>query len=201
MSTRRGAQGARLTSLAASKGAAAKGTAKTARSGATKPAKDRVPLIASPEYKIFRQIVWDLVAINNNLEDMRRRWAKKFGVTGPQWMIMMAINDLDQGRGVSVGEVSAKIQAVSTFVTTQTKLLEQRGLLKRVTSTDDARVVLMSLSDRAWSEISSYFSRWGEFHDFIFGDLDAAALHQLQHQMEDLKKRTDTVCRRVSEES
>ncbi|MEW6643560.1 MAG: MarR family winged helix-turn-helix transcriptional regulator [Pseudomonadota bacterium] len=171
------------------------------RSGSAKAPKDRGPLIASPEYKVFRQIVWDLVAINNNLENMRRRWAKKFGVTGPQWMIMMAINDLDQGRGVSVGEVSTKIQAVSTFVTTQTKLLEQLGLIKRVTSTDDARVVLMSLSDRACNEISSYFSRWGEFHDFIFGDLDAAALRQLQRQMEDLKKRTDTVCRRVIEES
>jgi len=201
MSTRRSAQGAELAPVAARKSAAAKSMVKTARPGASKAAKDRGPLIASPEYKVFRQIVWDIVAINNNLEEMRRRWAKKFGVTGPQWMIMMAINDLDQGRGVSVGEVSAKIQAVSTFVTTQTKLLEQRGLLKRVTSTDDARVVLMSLSDRACREISSYFSRWGEFHDFIFGDLDSAALRQLQRQMEDLKKRTDTVCRRVSEES
>lgn len=187
--------------FAASKPAVTKGPSKAARPGSSKLPRERVPLIVSREYKVFRQIVWDIVAINNNLEEMRRRWAKKFGVTGPQWMIMMAINDLDQGGGVSVGEVSAKIQAVSTFVTTQTKLLEQRGLLKRATSAEDARVVLMSLSDRACREISTYFSRWGEFHDFIFGDLDAAAVRQLQRQMEDLKKRTDTVCRRVMEES
>ena len=146
----------------------------------------------------YRQIIWDLISINSNFEDMRRHWAKKFGVSGPQWSIMLAINDMDKGGGVPVGEVSAKIHAVSTFVTTQTKLLEQQGLLKRVSSTTDARVVLLSLSDRARKEIAKYFGQWGDLHGFIFSDFDAAALRDIKQQLELLKRRTDIASRRTA---
>src|SRR5882724_1924627 len=123
MAIRRSAQRAEAVFFAADK---------TVRPASPKPSKDRHLLALGKEYATYRQIIWDLISINSNFEDMRRHWAKKFGVTGPQWAIMLAINDLDKGGGVPVGEVSAKIHAVSTFVTTQTKLLEQQGLLKRV---------------------------------------------------------------------
>jgi MarR family transcriptional regulator, organic hydroperoxide resistance regulator len=167
---------------------------------ASKTAKERSLHAPRKEYGAFHEIIWDIVSIHSNLEDMRRHWARKFGVSGPQWMIMMAINDLDQGGGVPVGEVSAKIHAVSTFVTTQTKLLEQRGLLTRVSSTADARVVLLSLSDRAHKEISQYFGQWGELHDFMFADFDAAALRIVQQKLESLKKRTEIASRRVADD-
>ncbi len=108
---------------------------KHVKGASAKAVRGRQLLSRNKDYPLFRQIIWDIVSINSNLEEMRRHWARKFGVSGPQWMILMAINDLDQGEGVPVGEVSAKIHAVSTFVTTQTKLLEQRGLLSRVSST------------------------------------------------------------------
>lgn len=87
---------------------------------------------AHRDFGLSHQVIWDFVSISNNLEDMRRAWAKLFGISGSQWLILMAIADLDQGNGVSVGDVSHKIHAVSTFVTTQTKILERMGLLNRV---------------------------------------------------------------------
>ena len=172
--------------------------AKTTKTVAAKPPKERS--LPSKEYVLFRQIIWDIISINNHFEEMRRRWAKKFGVTGPQWGIILAINDLDKGGGVPVGEVSAKIHAVSTFVTTQTKLLEKRGLLKRVSSTSDARVVLMSLSDRAYNEIAKYFGQWGELHQFIFAEFDPASLRDMKQRLDFLKKRAEIASRRIADE-
>lgn len=151
-------------------------------------------------YAFQCQLLNDIVSINDNLEEMRHSWAKLFEVSGPQWSILMVINDLDRGEGVSVGDVSAKIHAASTFVTTQTKLLEKSGLLRRVSSAVDARVVLMSLSDRAYQDISKLFGRWGELHDLIFSDFDAPALRTLKEQLGFLRKRTETACRRVNDE-
>lgn len=197
MSVRRSAQRAEAVFFAADKGG---------KPASPKPAKEfskQVPrdghlLASSKDYTAYRQIIWDLISINSNFEDMRRHWAKKFGVTGPQWAIILAINDLDRGDGVPVGEVSAKIHAVSTFVTTQSKLLERRGMLKRVSSTTDARVVLMSLSDQARKEISKYFGQWGDLHSFIFADLDAAALRDMKQRLEFVKKRSDIASRRTA---
>jgi DNA-binding MarR family transcriptional regulator len=156
---------------------------------------------AHRDYGLSHQIIWDFVSISNNLEDIRRSWAKLFGVSGSQWLILMAINDLDRGEGVSVSEVSHKIHAVSTFVTTQTKMLERLGLLNRVPSTTDARVVLMSLSDRARQQIADLSARWEALHTFIFRDFDAAALRDVKAKLEILKKRTKVAVQRVTDEA
>jgi DNA-binding MarR family transcriptional regulator len=158
-------------------------------------------LTAEPcDFEISRQIIWDLVSISNHLEDMRRCWAKLFSISGPQWLILMAINDLDQGSGVSVGNVSAKVHAVSTFVTKQTKLLEKQGLLNRVASAWDARVVLMSLSDQARGQIDTMSERWDGLHDFMFSDFDASTWRDIKYKLELLKKRAKIAVKRASDE-
>ncbi|KIZ42106.1 MULTISPECIES: MarR family transcriptional regulator [Rhodopseudomonas] len=153
------------------------------------------------EFEISHQIIWDFVSISNNLEDMRRCWAKMFGISGSQWLILMAISDLDQGEGVSVSDVSQKVHAVSTFVTTQTKILERLGLLNRVSSTTDARVVLMSLSDRARQRIDELRPRWNALHSFIFRDFDRDELHDVKDKLEALKRRTKVAIQRVTDDS
>ncbi len=60
--------------------------------------------------------------------------------------------------------------------------------------------MLLSLSDRAYREISQYFGKWAEFHDFMFGDFDAASLRTVKLKLESLSKRTEIVSRRVAEE-
>jgi DNA-binding MarR family transcriptional regulator len=166
---------------------------------AADPSVSLLPLPCA-DYPTYRQIVWDVISIMDDLDALRSRWARKINVTGPQWKILMAIVDLDQGRGVPVGEVSAKIRAVSTFVTTQTKLLERKGLLRRVPSDTDARVVLMSLSERAMRDLAPFFQKWGEFYRFIFGDFSAAALRDLAGGLDTVKRRTRTIATRAAEE-
>jgi DNA-binding MarR family transcriptional regulator len=167
---------------------------------ASTPVKAKPPAAEPCDFEVSRQIIWDLVSISNHLEDMRRCWAKLFGISGPQWLILMAINDLDQGSGASVGEVSAKIHAVSTFVTKQTKLLEKQGLLNRVASAWDARVVLMSLSDQAREQINTMSERWDGLHDFMFSDFDASTWRDIKYKLELLKKRAKIAVKRASDE-
>jgi DNA-binding MarR family transcriptional regulator len=156
---------------------------------------------AHRDYGLSHQIIWDFVSISNHLEDIRRSWAKLFGISGSQWLILMAINDLDEGGGVSVGDVSAKIHAVSTFVTTQTKILEKLGLVIRVSSTVDARVVLMSLSPTARQQIADLSARWEALHSFIFRDFDAQSMSDVKDKLEMLKKRAKTAVARVTSET
>jgi MarR family transcriptional regulator, organic hydroperoxide resistance regulator len=153
---------------------------------------------AGRDYDLSHQVIWDFVSISNHLEDIRRAWAKLFGISGSQWLILMAINDLDCGGGVSVGDVSQKIHAVSTFVTTQTKILERMGLVDRKPSPSDARVVLMSVSASARSKITELAPRWDALHDYIFRDFDAAMLHDVQEKLDMLKRRTKAAIMRVT---
>src|SRR6185312_9492579 len=84
-------------------------------------------------HDIARQFAWEIAAINVYLQEIRYFWAKALGVSGPQWMILMALADLDQGAGVPVKVVSKMLHVDPSFVTTQSKMLEKKGFMRRKT--------------------------------------------------------------------
>jgi MarR family transcriptional regulator, organic hydroperoxide resistance regulator len=90
-----------------------------------------------------RRFTWEIASISVHLEELRYFWAKALGVSGPQWMILMAVSELDQGDGIPVNAVSRMLHVDSSFVTTQSKLLEKKGFMRRKPAPDDARVVRM----------------------------------------------------------
>jgi MarR family transcriptional regulator, organic hydroperoxide resistance regulator len=98
-----------------------------------------------------RRFTWEIASISMHLEEIRYFWAKTLGISGPQWMILMALADLDKGEGASVKAVAKLLNVDSSFVTTQSKIIEKKGLVRRRTSEDDARVVQMSLTERLTS--------------------------------------------------
>src|SRR5215831_14168350 len=97
---------------------------------------------ASKDQDTIRRFTWVIASINVHLEELRYFWAKALGISGPQWMILMALADLDDKDGIPVNVVSKRLHVDSSFVTTQSKLLEKKGFLRRRTSAEDARIVL-----------------------------------------------------------
>jgi DNA-binding MarR family transcriptional regulator len=140
---------------------------------------------------VVRQFVWDIASINVHLEEIRHFWAKELGISGPQWMILMAVGDLDRGNGVAVKDVSAMLHVDPSFVTTQSKMLEKNGFMRRLPSSEDARVVLMSLSDKASKKIATLSSRREVISDFVFAGFDDRALQDITSQLTGLKNRLE----------
>lgn len=145
----------------------------------------------SKNQDVVRQFVWDIASINVHLEEIRHFWAKELGISGPQWMILMAIGDLDRGNGVAVKDVSAMLHVDPSFVTTQSKMLEKNGFMRRIPSSEDARVVLMSLSDKASKKIATLASRREVISDFVFAGFDDRALRDITDQLTGLKNRLE----------
>ncbi len=140
---------------------------------------------------IVKRFTWEIAAISVHLEDLRQFWAKALGISGPQWMILMAVNDLDRGKGVPVKDVSGMLHVDPSFITTQSKILEKNGFMRRIPSSEDARVVLMSLSDKASKKIANLSSRRESLSAFVFGELDHRALRELIDQIAALKIRLE----------
>ena len=145
----------------------------------------------SQNQDIVSQVVWDIASINVHIDEIRQFWAKEIGISGPQWMILMAIGDLDRGKGVAVKDVSAMLHVDPSFITTQSKMLEKNGFMRRVPSTEDARVVLMSLSDKASKKLALLSSRRDNLNAFVFSGYDEAALRDISDQLSALKSRLE----------
>lgn len=147
--------------------------------------------MAPASEQLIGALSWDIAAINSQLENIRRIWAQVLGLSGPQWLILMAINDLDPGIGVSVGDVSAKLNVKSTFVTTETKMLEKSGFVTRKPSETDGRIVLMSLTDRARREIAHLSAQRNKMNESIFADLPDERLSDVATTLSLIRRRME----------
>jgi DNA-binding MarR family transcriptional regulator len=139
----------------------------------------------------FRQLLWEITSINVHVDHIREFWARNLGVSGPQWMILMALADLDRGHGVPVKDVSAALRVDPSFVTTQSKMLEKMSLLRRVPSREDGRVVLMSLSDKARKLTANLSAEQELLSKFIFSDFNEATVRDLLSKLSLLEGRLD----------
>ena len=133
-----------------------------------------------------------------HLEELRHFWARTLGISGPQWMIIMALADLDKGQGVPVNAVSKLLHVDPSFVTTQSKLLEKKGFVRRKTSTEDAKIVNMSLSDKSYKHLASLVSKQETLNEFIFSEFSASEVNDLTGKLSALKKRLEKACMKVA---
>ncbi len=149
-------------------------------------------------HDIARRFAWEIAAINVHLQEIRYFWAMTLGVSGPQWMILMALADLDQGEGVPVKVVSKMLHVDPSFVTTQSKMLEKKGFMRRKTSGDDARVVQMSLTDKSYKHIASLAAQQEELNKFIFAEFNDRDLSEFTDKLTALKARLEKASLKVS---
>jgi DNA-binding MarR family transcriptional regulator len=145
-----------------------------------------------------KQFNWEITSINVHLGELRQCHAKVLGITEPQWTILMALADMDKEQGVSVKVVSKKMHVVPLFVTTQSKLLEKKGFLRRKHSTNDARVVQMSLTDKSYEHFASLSTRQAALDDFLFEEFDHGEFTEFMSRLTALRKRLELARMKVA---
>jgi DNA-binding MarR family transcriptional regulator len=146
---------------------------------------------AAKNQDTIRRFAWVINSVGVHLEELRYFWAKALGISGPQWMILMALADLDDKDGVPVNVVSKKLHVDASFVTTQSKLLEKKGFLRRKTSTEDARVVQMSLTDKTYKQMAGLAAQQEALNEFIFAELSNKQLDELIDTLSGLRNRLE----------
>ncbi|MDI3567423.1 MarR family winged helix-turn-helix transcriptional regulator [Bradyrhizobium sp. Arg816] len=144
------------------------------------------------------QFVWNIVEIHTQLEEIHKGWAQMLGITEPQWLILMAIDELDEGRGVSGIAVANKLRIHPAFVTNQTKKLETIEFLDRVTSPDDARFLQISLTEKARAEIAKLSMKRQALNLTMFGGLDEEALDYLNKRLKAIAKNSQLAAQKLS---
>lgn len=156
------------------------------KSGVAIPAEDGP--VADDSDRINR-FIWSAFSLSSHLHEIRQAWAKHLGVSGPQWLILFAIMSEDSENGVPVGRLAEKLHVKSTFITAQTKLLEERGMIVRTTSPVDRRVTLLSVAAETGYVINAGATERHSIHKYIFGDLTESQFENLVSAMELIEDR------------
>ncbi|MGY4158263.1 DNA-binding MarR family transcriptional regulator [Bradyrhizobium sp. USDA 4461] len=104
---------------------------------------------------MIRPFMWEIRSISACLDELARFRANVLGITGPQWMILMAVAYLGKENGVPVNAVSKLMHVDPSFVTTHSKLLEKHGFLRRKHCASDARIVQMTLTSKTRKRLAT----------------------------------------------
>lgn len=142
--------------------------------------------------------IWNIVEIHSQLEEIHKGWADMLGLSEPQWLILMAIDELDEGRGVSGIAVANKLRIHPAFVTNQTKKLEQMDFLARTTSPDDARFLQISLTQKAQAEIAKLSLKRQALNSTMFSGLDEQSLDYLNKRLSSIAKNSQLASQKLS---
>src|ERR1700759_2898751 len=153
----------------------------------------RVPMNESAENNWYgiRRFPWEIASISVHLEQLSHFWAKTLGISGSQWRMILALADLDQGEGAAVNAVSKRLHVDPSFVTTQSKLLEKKGFVRRQGSEEDGRIVQMSLTDKTYKHMESLASQRESLSSFIFDEFSDRELTELNGKLSGLKNRLE----------
>jgi MarR family transcriptional regulator, organic hydroperoxide resistance regulator len=146
---------------------------------------------AKKDQDVIRRFSWEIASIGVYLEELRQFWAKTLGISGPQWMIIVALADHDQGDGVAVNVVSKLLHVDPSFVTTQSKLLEKKGFVRRKTAVEDARIVKMSLTDKTTKHLANLASQQEALNQFIFAEFEDRDMADLTEKLAAIKRRLE----------
>lgn len=148
--------------------------------------------------KAASDFIWNIVEIHSQLEGIHKSWALRLGISEPQWLILMAVDELDIGRGISGVAVANKLRIDPAFVTNQTKKLQQMEFLTRTTSPDDARYLQISLTQRARAEITALSATRDALNSTMFGGLDQESLDYLNKRLSSIAKNSRLASQKLS---
>jgi len=163
--------------------------------------KDSTRQRAVENLDIIKRFTLEISSINSHLEQVRQFWGKALGVSGPQWMILIAVSDLDKDDGVQLNVVSKLLHVDPSFVTTQSKLLEQKELLRRAPSPADARVVRLSLTDKTRKHLAGLAEQHKAFRKTVFEEFSEKELAEFTTKLATLNSRLEKACLRVALDS
>ena len=93
--------------------------------------------------KLENQLCFPLYAAARNVTSMYTPWLKELGLTYTQYIVFLVLWEKD---GIPVGEIREKLMLDNGTVSPLLKKMEQAGYIRRVRSTEDDRVVVISLT-------------------------------------------------------
>lgn len=148
--------------------------------------------------RAIKDFIWNVADIHSELEEINKSWAELLGITEPQWLILITVEELDDGSGVAGVDIAQKLRVHPAFVTNQTKVLEKLDLLIRKPSPDDARYVLMSLTEKAQAQIAELAQKKLVVNSTIFHELDERSLADLNVVLRSIARKAKLASKKLA---
>lgn len=124
----------------------------------------------------FRHVLFLSRLFTDRLAIFREAIGRMIGLSGNQYVILLATTHVQGNGGVTVRDVARYTLMASTHVTTQAGALVRKGLLRKQANSADGRSVLLSLTPKGQQAMRLIARARQEFNDAFFIGVSRASL-------------------------
>ncbi|MEM1045980.1 MAG: MarR family winged helix-turn-helix transcriptional regulator [Pseudomonadota bacterium] len=158
----------------------------------------RSALLINESDQTFRQMVQNLVALCGRIDQVRNRFAKRLGISGPQYNVLLFVAQ-NQGReGITVSKVADGLLVTGAYVTKEVNQLIVRGLITKTPNPEDGRSVLLRLSEHGSQSLAALAPALQTVNDEMFGSLDQDRFLAISGTVHQLLMDAEKTARKVS---
>ena len=161
-----------------------------------------VPLtIASEELlvdggdQLFRKMVHAFFAFNARHETIRDGHARRIGLAGTEYTILISIAHLGQEASVNVKTVAEHLHVSTGFITNTTRKLQSRGLVRKTQNTTDKRKTNLTVTPKAIALLDELAPYQRPVNDAEFGSLSCRNSARLSETIQRLVTSSEQAAR------
>jgi len=139
----------------------------------------------------FRTSMYDFFHVAYSLIDIRRQSANNIGLNSAQFSVLSMADALAPNSTPS--EVAKALHVTNAFVTIESAKLESLGLIEKQTNPQDARSVLLLLTELGLEKFNEAYAELRRMNAMLFADFDPEDFLLLNKIMGKLGKSTDEI--------
>lgn len=155
----------------------------------------RKDLLVDGGDQIFRKLVHAFFAFNARHETIRDGHARRIGLAGTEYTILISIAHLGQERPVNVKTIAEHLHVTTGFITNTTRKLQTRGLVRKTQDTADRRRTNLTVTPKAITLLEELAPFQRPVNDAEFGSLSRAEFLQLSETIQRLVSSSEEAAR------
>lgn len=169
-----------------------------AKNNQKRPAQTRRPLTVSRSELLvdgsdrqFRAVLHDLLAFSARLQEIRNRFGRHIGLTGPQYTILISIAHKQGAAGVGINTIADHLHTSGPFITTEINRLIAAKLVQKRDNEEDRRRVLVTLTPKGHELLAKLTEIQVPVNNKLFEPLSASDFERLGRIMNRLVDSAD----------
>lgn len=127
----------------------------------------------------FRRLIHRMILNEGRLVEIRKSFARRVGVSGAQYTMLMAVLRLEGEGGIAIGALADFLEVTGPHVTGEVRKLAAKGYVRKSANPKDKRGVLISLTPLGKRRLLSAFSFIRSVNDILFDGVTAEEFRTL----------------------
>ena len=134
----------------------------------------------------FRRVIYRLLLVEERLRRARDHLARRAGLTGPQYTMLITVAYLQGATGIAVRSLARNLRVTSAFITSESRRLIELGLLAKRTNPQDSRSILLSVTAAGRRRIEDLVPELRKINNAFFAGVSARSLRHAMRFLEEL---------------